>query len=438
MSGIAVCAVNLVCYGMWFAAVHLLLERKLSLAWTLGIELASFFPTFWLTMRLTSYVSAARTLLVILTFLVLVLLLYRGRWYRKLLVVFLVMMMLMLSEYLTASLVPPEQFRTGLESETFAYPPIVYAPYLFSQALLLAALVILGRRLQRRHAEELAASLPLLFLLFPASQLLLLIVWFRPIVSEGVLPDTGYTFLAVLFCVAADAGLAAAMSATAKSAELRAQNRYLEQQMQAQAAYGESLAARREQIRALREGVIAQSETIERLLQEGRGDEAARCAGSLQQSHGRGADQIAGCEHTVAASFLRHRAEELSAAGVALQWELHLPARLGVSNTDLICAFGNLLDNAAEACAGAEEKSLFLRAAFTPPYLSIETKNPLPAARRRKARRIPQLERGVGTAILRSLAEKYDGAFQAEAADGLFRASLILKEEADHAANRDL
>ena len=208
--------------------------------------------------------------------------------------------------------------------------------------------------------------------------------------------------------------------------------------MQAQAAYGESLAARREQIRALREGVIAQSETIERLLQEGRGDEAARCAGSLQQSHGRGADQIAGCEHTVAASFLRHRAEELSAAGVALQWELHLPARLGVSNTDLICAFGNLLDNAAEACAGAEEKSLFLRASFTPPYLSIETKNPLPAARRRKARRIPQLERGVGTAILRSLAEKYDGAFQAEAADGLFRASLILKEEADHAANRDL
>ena len=125
MSGIAVFAVNLVCYGMWFAAVHLLLERKLSLAWTLGIELASFFPTFWLTMRLTSYVSAARTLLVMLTFLVLVLLLYRGRWYRKLLVVFLVMMMLMLSEYLTASLVPPEQFRTGLESETFAYPPIV-------------------------------------------------------------------------------------------------------------------------------------------------------------------------------------------------------------------------------------------------------------------------------------------------------------------------
>ena len=30
MSGIAVFAVNLVCYGMWFAAVHLLLERKLS------------------------------------------------------------------------------------------------------------------------------------------------------------------------------------------------------------------------------------------------------------------------------------------------------------------------------------------------------------------------------------------------------------------------
>ena len=40
------------------------------------------------------------------------------------------------------------------------------------------------------------------------------------------------------------------------------------------------------------------------------------------------------------------------AKGVPVQADVSLPVELPVSNTDLIVAFGNLLDNALEACSG--------------------------------------------------------------------------------------
>ncbi len=69
----------------------------------------------------------------------------------------------------------------------------------------------------------------------------------------------------------------------------------------------------------------------------------------------------------------------------------------------------------------------------------METENPMPAEEgAAKARRIPELERGVGLHILRELAVKYDGSFTAGAQDGVFSAKLLLKEVTDHAEYSDL
>ena len=58
--------------------------------------------------------------------------------------------------------------------------------------------------------------------------------------------------------------------------------------------------------------------------------------------------------------------------------------------------------------------------------LVIETENPAPPEEPRKRRRIPELERGVGTHILRELAEKYDGSLTQETENGRFLATLTL------------
>ena len=46
-----------------------------------------------------------------------------------------------------------------------------------------------------------------------------------------------------------------------------------------------------------------------------------------------------------------------------------------------------------------------------------------------KKKRIPELERGIGTTILNEIAERYDGEYRTERKEGLFCADVILKNK---------
>ena len=103
-----------------------------------------------------------------------------------------------------------------------------------------------------------------------------------------------------------------------------------------------------------------------------------------------------------------------------------LSTGLTVSNVDLVRAFGNLLDNAVEACTGAENACVSLSCAQLSGCLVIRTENPVSRSPAEKQRRIPELERGVGSRVLKGLAEKYNGSLKQEQKDGIFMAELIL------------
>jgi hypothetical protein len=232
---------------MWFAAMGLLLPRKYPALHTVFFVLLSFIPYFFVTTALSDNVTVLRLLLgmgfVVLT----ALLLYRGRWYLKLLLVFLVMVMMLLSEYLTAVIVPPEQLQSGIRSGRYEYQALWYALYLFCQALLLAGL-------------------------------------FLPLSRGGLLVRPQVILLAVLFCVLADLGLAVAMHFIFRAAELQARNRFLEGQITAQSAYYKALAGHYEQLRRLRHDLDNHLYTIRILIADGKPEEAARYAAALAQS----------------------------------------------------------------------------------------------------------------------------------------------------------
>ena len=119
--------------------------------------------------------------------------------------------------------------------------------------------------------------------------------------------------------------------------------------------------------------------------------------------------------------------DELRAQGYTLQLQVCIPAETGIRNADMVVAFGNLLDNAAEACRDAGEKRLSLSARMDRGFLCIEVRNPAPAAPARHSRRIPELERGIGSHILRALAETYEGSYALTPSGGECTASLLLK-----------
>ena len=80
-----------------------------------------------------------------------------------------------------------------------------------------------------------------------------------------------------------------------------------------------------------------------------------------------------------------------------------------------------------EACRDAGEKRLSLSARMDRGFLCIEVRNPAPAAPARHSRRIPELERGIGSHILRALAETYEGSYALTPSGGECTASLLLK-----------
>ncbi len=57
----------------------------------------------------------------------------------------------------------------------------------------------------------------------------------------------------------------------------------------------------------------------------------------------------------------------------------------------------------------------------------MDVYNPVPVQQKAKKRRIPELERGVGSEILYQLAERYDGHYESVQADEFSRTTLFLK-----------
>lgn len=137
---------------------------------------------------------------------------------------------------------------------------------------------------------------------------------------------------------------------------------------------------------------------------------------------------LGSCENPVVDTFLYARAEDLKAQGFDVEFQVAVPAECGIRNADMVVVFGNLLDNAAEACRNAGEKRIALSAGMERGYLHIREQNPAPVGPVSHDRRIPELERGIGHHILRELAERYDGSFTCHVEHNEFLVDLFLRE----------
>ena len=106
--------------------------------------------------------------------------------------------------------------------------------------------------------------------------------------------------------------------------------------------------------RRIRHDIAHHMHTIQLLLESGRRQEATAYAGELmrQQEHSSQLDQ---CENPLVDAFLFSRIREARQAGIPVEASVVLPRRLPIANVDLVILFGNLMDNAVEACG---QKSL--------------------------------------------------------------------------------
>ena len=316
---------------------------------------------------------------------------------------------------------------------------------------------------EERHLMNHSIIQRLSFLLYPASQLVMVAVsavWIvRLQLPEVYLWVVG---LLALACIPVDFQLFREVRKTQEADILRERVRMLEEQERVQVAYREQIAADMEDIMKLRREVAEEMDEAVRRLRE-------QEEGSAQERLSRAVDIMGStafrlCEHRSADAVATMKLKACEEAGVRPRFSLEIPHNVGVPAVELCAVIANLADNGLAAAlrardaggpgassepgaSGASSASgepgasgepfLSLRSSVRQGQLAIEAKNSISEAdrvaweesakRSRKRQRTWDEAHGWGLSIISGIAQRHGGSLECAIEDGVFRATVIMR-----------
>ena len=406
--------------GMWVLVMNFTYPYRFSRRVTYLLEIAWLLFNIVVT-RSLPFMSAIRTTLGYFLFFAVCILVYDAPWPKVLFTSATILLLVFTNEIIGVALYCPPEALAGTPERLSTKGQIMfYGPYLAVGALLFFLLYLF----LNRYKFSLGKNDWLLFAVFPISQAFLMFGWLDAIRTTADQSRVVFFLIAILAAVIADVGIFLTIHHIAQRAQLKAENEQLALQVEAQEKHYADLTAQYESIRRMRHDIANHLDTMQSLLESSRSGEAAAYLSELKAS---AYDTTLGiCENPIIDAFLHNKIEWAKTNGVEIRAQVSLRAGLNVSNVDLVRAFGNLLDNALEACAGIAGACIDLRCAQLNGCLVIRCENPVSGTPAEKSRRIPELDRGVGSRVLKDLAEKYNGSLKQERQEGAFRAELIL------------
>ena len=130
------------------------------------------------------------------------------------------------------------------------------------------------------------------------------------------------------------------------------------------------------------------------------------------------------CNIPVINAILIEKTKTCEGLGITLVVDLSLPTTLSVEQMHLCSIFGNLLDNAINACSQqkhTDKPTIQLSSMVDGDYLFIKAVNPS-----EEPPKTPMPGRGYGKRILSDLSTRYGGDYRAEYNDGVFTAVVSL------------
>ena len=412
---------------MWAAFLWRVLDGPRFRVWVTVLLAALIGAAYMAATLLLTTVGQLRALMFPVCSLAMAFLLFRGTPGRKLLAVAAELAGSLLMEMMFTPLMIDLQSNDDIS--VWADPRALIYGVTFLPVLGLGLMLI--SFIFTRSKNNLSGKQLLIFSAFPITQMVceasLVTLMFTPPRYEYIPMQL---IVSVLFLVS-DILLYRTMVRTEQRVQLEVENQLLEKQLDAQLAHYSDLTAQYEQIRAMRHDISHHLNTINALLQEGNLKAATEYSEQLlpMQTY---ISRLGKCQNPVVDAFLYSRMQDAEHRGMPVQADVSLPVELPVSNTDLIVAFGNMLDNALEACSGIPDAQITLRAHMDKGYLVIQESNPVCARQPqgKKPRRIPELERGVGFRVLSSLAAKYDGSFRHTCENDTYTVTLLLRAAA--------
>ena len=137
------------------------------------------------------------------------------------------------------------------------------------------------------------------------------------------------------------------------------------------------------------------------------------------------------CENTAANAVLLYFAQKAKSKDIDYIVKADIPNDIFVSDTDISVLFGNLIENALDACAEEQcsNRSIIIRAGLTGGSLCVTVDNTFTDTLRYtndgELLSTKHKGMGLGTRSVRSIAAHYGGICRFEAKDGMFYASVM-------------
>ena len=146
------------------------------------------------------------------------------------------------------------------------------------------------------------------------------------------------------------------------------------------------------------------------------------------------AEDISRTGNVIVDSLVNHKCGIARAEGIAFEANVFLPAELPFPGGHLTIVFGNLLDNALEACREVEagKRYVTLDASYEKEVLMIAVTNPYHGERRKNqvgkyvTTKKNRRSHGLGLSSVEQAAEAYRGQVDADGRDGVFRVSVVM------------
>ena len=302
----------------------------------------------------------------------------------------------------------------------------------------------------------------LLCMLFPLSQICL-IAYPLACSASYELPAGVYASLVVLgiVCGPVDLLLFRALDQACRWFDSSSKVNMLQEQLQVQSALRQRSRRERDQASALRNQL---RDRLEQARADLRADQAGKAGESLEDVISLiGTRPQRFCQHPAVDALLEQKARVARDSGVSFRAELDIPADIKLPSVELCALFSNLLDNALNACAKSPDGECRVEATarLWGMYLVIDVENSYPGSQRRgrvadvaassdaggssrppsgdvgcqgddgTASPFPDLSvlHGWGQGIVRAVARRHDGTFEAGKVDGVYRVRVILKQD---------